>query len=318
MQSVAEFGKMSQPRWPVFAIEDWRAQLQSICGRYNPIVGNGAKVRGSITMTDAGGLGIARVASNVDETRRELADIRTDYGENLFLLVQLEGSCSVEQRGRQSIITPGDCILVDSASPSTFHFGGKFSNHLSVHLPRQLFLVGRTTHVEVSRPLTANDPIALILRALVAKLISIDAKDQRAPQLRDLLLSTTRYAFAADPDNAGKPLAGGTEKRLDLIQILVDRHLTDECLSPQWLADQLGISLRTLQEDFSALGTTATELIRVRRLQFVHDQLQLMKNAPSTTTIAEIAFSAGFSDISYFNRTFRKFFACTPKDVLHQ
>jgi AraC-like DNA-binding protein len=318
MQTLAEFGNMSRARWPVVEIEDWRCQLQSICGRFNPIVAEGARVRGAINLVDAGGLGIARVASNVDETRRELSDIRADYGENLFLLLQLEGSCGVEQRGRQSIITPGDCILVDSSSPSIFHFGGRFSNHLSVHLPRQLFMSGRSTRIEVSRRLAADEPMALVLRALIAQLISTDARDQRAPHLRELLFSTTRYAFAADPDGADRPLTGGAERRLDVIQMLIDRHLTDEFLSPQWLAEQLGVSLRTLQDDFSALGTTATEFIRIRRLQLVHDRLQQMQNAPSAPTIAEIAFSAGFSDVSYFNRAFRKFFACSPTDVLHQ
>ncbi len=83
---------------------------------------------------------IVQVATDIGIVRREEHDIRLDYGEHFFLLVQLQGVCGVEQQGRQSIISAGDCILVDSSLPSSFYFNGQFSNHLSVHLPRQLLL----------------------------------------------------------------------------------------------------------------------------------------------------------------------------------
>lgn len=318
MQTHAEFGAMCPRHWSVQSFDEWTDTLRSICGRFNPARDDGNRVRGCARLHGAGGLELAHVANDVHTIRRDLADIRADYGEHLFLLMQLEGTCGVEQSGRQSVIAPGDCILVDSSCPSLFYFGGRFSNHISVHLPRQLIIADRTTRVEVSRRLAADDPMAVMLRALVAKLLVTDIGDHRAPHLRELLFSTTRQAFAAD-DKAGLPLpADCAGERLEIVQVLIDRHLTDECLSPQWLADRLGVSLRTLQEDFSVLGTTATELIRTRRLHLVRSQLEQMKDTPHTPTIAEIAYSAGFNDISYFNRCFRKLFACSPKDVLHQ
>ena len=33
-------------------------------------------------------------------------------------------------------------------------------------------------------------------------------------------------------------------------------------------------------------------------------------------TIAEVAYSAGFNDISYFNRSFKELFDCAPTDLL--
>src|SRR5437879_2489339 len=81
------------------------------------------------------GTEFVQVANNLASIQRDLNDIRKDYGEHLFLLLQIEGECGIEQYGRQTIVAPGDCVLVDSSSPSIFHFGGRFSNHLSVHLP---------------------------------------------------------------------------------------------------------------------------------------------------------------------------------------
>lgn len=318
MQHMVEFGAMIPDCWPVHEIGEWTDRLKSICGNFNPRDAGRRTVTGNAVVSNAGGLELAQVANDVDVIRRDIGDIRHDHGENLFLLLQIEGTCGIEQHERQAIVAPGDCILVDSASPSIFHFGGHFSNHLSVHLPRQLLLADRSRRVEVARRIDAADPMSTMLRALVAKMIRTDANDKSAPHLRELLFSATRQAFAIDDEQNERLPTESAGERLQVVQILIDRHLTDESLTPQWLANKIGISLRTLQEDFSALGTTATSMIRMRRLRLVREQLIQMKNRPSAPTIAEIAYSAGFNDISYFNRCFRKLFDCSPKDMLHQ
>ena len=78
--------------------------------------------------------------------------------------------CCLEQFGRQAAIGPGDCVLMDSASPLALHFEGRFSDHLSVHLPRQLLVSDKDAPVEIARRLGAEDPMSAMLRALVAKL----------------------------------------------------------------------------------------------------------------------------------------------------
>lgn len=304
----------SRQRYPV---EEWSDRLRGICGRFQPKPLEASRlVTGAPAMTLAGGLELARIANDLDVIRRDRQDIRADYGESLFLLVQLEGVCGIEQYGRQSVIAPGDCILVDSASPSVFHFGGKFSNHLSVHLPRQMLFSSKSVRFEVSRRLEAGDPMSAMLRALVAKLVGTDAGDRRAPHLRQLLFDATRQAFAADGDDDRARPSDSACGRLEIVQILIDRHLTDQRLTPQWLADTIGISLRTLQDDFNTLGTTATSLIRTRRLHLARDQLRQSRPADAGPTIAAVAYSSGFNDISYFNRCFKRAFDCSPKDIL--
>ena len=267
------------------------------------------------SLSNAAGMEVVQVATDVDTVRRTERDIRLDYGEHFFLLVQLEGSCGVEQRGRQNMISPGDCILVDSSLPSSFYFEGRFSNHLSVHLPRQLMLAERPNDFEISRRLAADDPMSTMLRALVAKMLQTSSSYNRSAELRQLFLRATRQAFAADAPDAPlcpKDRAGG---RLEFARALVDRHLTDERLTPQWLAGRLGVSMRTLQEDFNALGTTVTSFIRDRRLHLARDRLVEKQRGASDGTIAEIAYSSGFNDISYFNRCFKKAFDCSPKEL---
>ncbi len=185
--------------------EEWRHKLHSVCGRFNPFGSEKRNlVNGGVVVRDAAGMEIAQVAGDIGVVRRDEHDIRHDYGEFFFLLVQLQGTCGVEQQGQQSIISPGDCILVDSSLPSNFYFNGQFINHLSVHLPRQLLLAERPNDFEVSRRLGAEDPMSTMLRALVAKMLQTPASHQRSGELRQLLLHATRQAFATD--TAGAPL----------------------------------------------------------------------------------------------------------------
>jgi AraC-like DNA-binding protein len=312
---LQEFSSRTPEVWDMAPLEAWTDKLRSVCGRFNPYGWEERNiVYGGVLPTVAAGLEIVQVAGDLGVVRRDENDIRTDYGEHLFLLVQLQGCCGIEQQGQQSIIAPGDCILVDSSLPSNFYFNGEFSNHLSVHLPRQLLLSERPNDFSISRRLGAEDPMSTMLRALVAKLLQTPAGHKRSAELRQLLLHATRQAFAADVPEM--PLCPNERAcgRLEFAQALVDQHLTAEWLTPQWLATRLGISMRTLQEDFSAVGTTVTSFIRDRRLRLARDRLVEKHRGAEGGTIAEIAYSSGFNDISYFNRCFRKAFDCSPKD----
>jgi AraC family transcriptional activator of tynA and feaB len=316
---LQEFSRWTPEIWGQAPLEEWRDKLQSVCGRFNPFGWEERNVvSGGVVLSDAAGMEIVQVATDIDIVRREERDIRLDYGEHFFLLVQLQGVCGVEQRGRQSIISPGDCIVVDSALPSIFYFNGQFSNHLSVHLPRQLLLSEKPSDFEVSRRLGAEDPMSMMLRALVAKLLQTPSSHRRGGELRRLLLQATRQAFAIDaPDGLLCPNERASG-RVEFAQALVDRHLTAEWLTPQWLASRLGVSMRTLQEDFSAVGTTVTSFIRDRRLRLARDRLVEKQRGAEGGTIADIAFSSGFNDISYFNRCFKKAFDCSPKDLVRK
>ena len=132
------------------------------------------------------------------------------------------------------------------------------------------------------------------------------------------MFDATRQAFATQEEIEVLPRTDSSGGRLEIVQILIDRHLTDENLTARWLAEKLGVSLRTLQDDFSSSGITPTSLIRMRRLHLAKEQLQQSQGQGAKPNIAEVAMSAGFNDISYFNRCFREVFHCTPKDYLNR
>jgi AraC-like DNA-binding protein len=83
--------------------------------------------------------------------------------------------------------------------------------------------------------------------------------------------------------------------------------------SPHTIARKLGISERYVRLILSETGRSFTELVLTRRLDIAHHCLSDPQS--DRRTIADIAFAAGFSDISHFNRSFRSRFGLTPTDV---
>lgn len=79
-------------------------------------------------------------------------------------------------------------------------------------------------------------------------------------------------------------------------------------ISPSNLAENLNMSLRQLQRQFKEeTDATPTDFIRKIKLE---EAAKLLVEGKQT--IAEIAYSIGFSDPAYFSRIFKKHFNKTP------
>jgi AraC-like DNA-binding protein len=82
------------------------------------------------------------------------------------------------------------------------------------------------------------------------------------------------------------------------------------------LAAQQGITPRYVQMLFEEVGTTFSEFSLERRLDAARSMLTSPRYA--TWSITAIALEAGFGDVSYFNRCFKRRFLMTPTDVRAQ
>jgi AraC-like DNA-binding protein len=106
---------------------------------------------------------------------------------------------------------------------------------------------------------------------------------------------------------------GQAAARLDLMRADVLANLTQPDLSLAELAPKYGLSTRQAQRLFEQSETSFTQFLREQRLLLARKLLLDPRNR--RRKISDIAHSAGFSDVSYFNREFRRRFGMRPTDL---
>jgi AraC-like DNA-binding protein len=98
--------------------------------------------------------------------------------------------------------------------------------------------------------------------------------------------------------------------RLAAIKADIGRHLTDGSLSAAALAARHGITPRYLHKLFEDDAMTYSQYVLEQRLALACRRLRDPRLAGRT--VSSIAHDAGFGDLSYFNRTFRRRYGATP------
>lgn len=121
----------------------------------------------------------------------------------------------------------------------------------------------------------------------------------------DVLAGRTSYV--------GRIVSGGAEAATLAEQALVViyRRL-EEPLAPSMVADDLSVSLRTLERGLSvSLDCTPGELILAMKMREARRMLQ-----SGRFRVGEVAHRLAFADASHFSRRFKRFFRISPSDVI--
>jgi AraC-like DNA-binding protein len=101
--------------------------------------------------------------------------------------------------------------------------------------------------------------------------------------------------------------------RLQAIKRYVADRLGQQGLNVSTVAARHRVGLRYVQRLFESEGTTFSEYVTNERLARVHEML--VHPAYARWTISAMALEAGFGDVSYFNRRFRRRYGLRPSDV---
>src|SRR5204862_4300120 len=98
--------------------------------------------------------------------------------------------------------------------------------------------------------------------------------------------------------------------RLSEIFAEIRTGFADAAFSPRVIAAKFGLTPRYVQELLSETGASFTD--RVLELRLQKARTMLADSRHDRLRVSEIAYGCGFSDISYFNRTFRRRFGTSP------
>lgn len=258
------------------------------------------------------GMGLAALDISSCRAPRRAVHINNN---DVVLNITRNGGRTITQRGREVDVAPGEAILT-SADPgvATIH---KATQCYSLRLSRTILA-----------PMVANLDAALLmtipknsipLRLLTNYIGAVtDADAATEPALRGLVVKHL-YDLAALALGAARDAAGTAQDRgvgaarLRAIKNDIAQRIDDPDLSLELVAACHAISPRYVGMLFEKDGTSFSAFVLGERL--ARAQRLLVDPQQRSRRIADIAYASGFSDLSYFNRSFRRIFGVTPSEM---
>lgn len=253
--------------------------------------------------------------------RRTAAHIAAGGGGDFYMHILVAGRTLVSQSGREQQISSGEGILLSGADPASKLNPGPVQ-YINIKVPGEI-LRGFATNPEAAlmRPVPRdNEALRLLKEYLWAAnqgaplMPGQDSSPALVSAFTAHIHSLVALSLGAVRDVAQEAASLGLRAaRLHEIKAYITRNLSRPTLSVPEVAEQHGVTPRYVQMLFAAEGVTFSEFVLSQRL--VHAQRMLSEPVSAGRSISAIAFEAGFADLSYFNRAFRRRFGTTPSDV---
>lgn len=261
-----------------------------------------------------GGLTVARglyAPMGGARTRDLLQDGREQY---LLLIHSEEHEISIDGKAPFRVAA-GDVVLVNEGTCHEFQYDKPMRVDLISLDPQALADLAPRIELESGYLIPATAP-GMALLANYAELLrrhppcSSKAGDMASRHVYDLaaLVLDSFVRGGAERNEHSKAAARRRLIRRDILE-----NLSDPGLHIGAIAKRQGVTPRYIQRLFETEGTTFTAFVRDCRL----DQAfrLLTERDANATRITEIAYDAGFSDLSTFSRAFRQRFNCTPSEI---
>lgn len=297
----------------MMCFEEWSDSILSNCGHYySTPIKNAHQQIGDFRIGKRHGVEVAEMSCRIDRIDRSRSGILRDENEFLFLLLQKNGQTGVVHSGREEVLTPGDGLLLDSTRRAELRFEGREASFISVHLPRAMCLEGRKNTLSIGNRIDKSHP----LHASLKKLLVHEGDDDVAEMHPEFLFDFVALMFRDAQPTTDASAFRDPQGRFRLVRDTIEQHMSDSDFSIERLATLVHMSRRQLQRDFQNNGTSFTRHLSDRRLKSVAAQLRRAAQSGQRPRISDLAFGAGFNDLSYFNREFRKRYGVSPSGYL--
>jgi AraC-like DNA-binding protein len=242
---------------------------------------------------------------------RRTARLIDDARDEALLMVNIDGPHLVEQFGREVVLGAGDGVLVSGTDASSFTHRPP-GNLLALRLPKSRLLPRlRDGEGAYMRRIPAGGAALALLRSYVGLTWEAGADRSVARLMADHVVELAGLVVGATADACEAGGAALQAARFEAVRQDIERHIDRSDLSIEILAARHHMTTRTLQRLFETEGTTFTRYLLERRLLRAHGML----GSANARKISAVAYDCGFGDLSYFNRTFRRFFGAAPSDV---
>jgi AraC-like DNA-binding protein len=239
-----------------------------------------------------------------------------DGDDSLLLALCCSGAACLTQRGAERKIEPGGSFICDSA------YAGEV--HLTADTLLSLVRIPRATLTKLLPPaerlvdagLYRDDVARRLLFGYLGEISEVRRKvDGRAIQLAgEHILDLIALALGAEGDARSlvEQRSVSAVRRAAIVRE-IESHASDPKLSANTVASRQGITPRYVHLLLEATGKSFTHHVLERRLDKAAALLR--ESGSPRRKIADIAAAAGFTDLSYFNRAFRRRYGASPSDM---
>ncbi|MEO5324613.1 AraC family transcriptional regulator [Mesorhizobium sp. CC13] len=236
--------------------------------------------------------------------------------DDVILLAALSGGSHMQIGSFEESIRPGCAMFVpggrEGANVTRPGFG-----YINLRFERKALqpLLGDVTRM-LMRPIPINHGPMQLLISYATALQTLDEPlpGNMARMVSSHLLDLTALTLGAERDAEQVALGRGLRAaRLAAIKADIAARTELRGLSAEAIAAQHKLSPRYVRKLFESEGLSFTEFALGQKLKRAHRMLA--DPLRTQRSITDIAYEAGFNDLSYFNRAFRRRFDATPSEI---
>jgi AraC-like DNA-binding protein len=263
---------------------------------------------GEIGHDEFGPLKFVSVRSVAQRVSRTTEDTASDAAARFYHINIMQGGRGfMSQHGRQTELRSGGFVFFDSSQPYSIDFTENFSSNV-LRIPRSMLL----QRIPAPECLTARrvdgatglgGMVTLLLRELPVSQPAIPSflRARVAENVVDLIA-----AALISTDDAAALSTGVT---LTCVKFWIETHLAED-LSAERISAGCRLSVRHLNRLFAREDMSVMRYVWDRRLANAHRDLTDPMNC--CRSISDLAYSAGFTDISHFSRAYRARYGKAP------
>jgi AraC-like DNA-binding protein len=295
-------------RFPMFCEEMRRYAALDILARDDDF-------RASIDMRCAGSVGIGHIITTPSDYIRSAPLVR-DGDDALCVVLCLDGGAYQTQRDDDQGLRAGEGVVCDNGRVGSIHVLAD-SQFWSLKIPRSLIArqlpqVARFAGMKLDRSPAARQLLFGYLQGLRDMDLSADGRARALCEQHLVDLIAVALGAQGDARKCAEE-RGIRAARRNAVLGAIESRSSDPGLSASAVAVMLGVTARYVHLLLEETGLSFTHHVLRTRLEKAAALLRSPQRRHHK--ISDIAAEAGFADLSYFNRAFRRHYGATPSDV---
>jgi AraC-like DNA-binding protein len=257
------------------------------------------------------------VSRTSPQTARRTPQLLADGNDNLRLIIptNLATAAIATQFGREITIDSGGAVVLLNSEQNSITFPSSTRLFVLNMRRQRLRPLLHDFDAVLARPIPKQVEALQLLSNYIDGLIktptvSADATRLAVTHIYDLAALASGAVRDAVEIAKGRGLRAA---RLRAIKADIAEKLANPGLSVNVVAIRQRVSSRYIQMLFEQEGTTFSQYVIRQRL--IHAYRILTDPRFADRSITSVAFDAGFADLSYFNRAFRRCYGDTPSEI---